>query len=96
MNITNVQRVPKTLVTPLAEAWYFWLDGTKYLYEARPLETVGDIIVDGTGVTQVFVAYDSTSEMKLTYIGRLNKYLPLDENNPADGISKFYKLMLIQ
>lgn len=96
MNITNVHKAPRQMVEGSIQGWYFWLDGTKYLYEARPLETIGDIVVNGTGVTQVFVAYDSISEMKLTYIGCLNRYLPLDESDPAEGISKFYKLMLIQ
>jgi hypothetical protein len=89
MNITNCYMTAQ--YPRLYEKWQFELDGVPYVY----LTFDSYLMQDGTShlaQSEVLPLYNARKSNKF----KVMHYMPLDPSQPAKGIERFYKMLLLQ
>jgi hypothetical protein len=80
----NINKIEFSYADETFEEWYYWIEGAEYRYLTYKTNSCP------SGQTYVHVIGESRD------LGPVMQFLPLDPMNPASGIRRFYKLLMLQ
>jgi len=96
MKIENVRLLNKGVGF---ERWEFILDNVSYIYITNQTyqhyASYTNAVNNFKPYTRVFCNYNDDG-IKVSDLAKIQKFLPLDINDPAKGIKKFFSLILLE